>query len=183
MFHIMTRYWWVLVLRGILAITLGILAFRWPGVTLQAFLIYFGAYALVDGSFSIFNAIAGRGEEDDWWIMLLGGVAGVIVGIVTFRAPVLAAAGLLLYVAAWALAKGVLEIVAAIRLRKVIQGEFWLALAGVTSVVFAFVIMAYPVAGVLSLLWVIATYAIVFGVLMVILGFRVRSAHTRLRFA
>jgi uncharacterized membrane protein HdeD (DUF308 family) len=175
MFDLMTRYWWVLVLRGILAVLLGVLAFGWPGLTIEAFIVYFGAYALVDGVFSIFNAVAGRGEDDDWWIMLLGGVAGVVVGIVAFRAPGIAAAALLLYVAAWALAKGVLEIVAAIRLRKVIEGEIWLALAGLASIVFAFLLMAYPLAGALSLLWVVATYAIVFGVLMIVLGFRVRS--------
>lgn len=183
MFELMTRYWWVLVLRGVLAILLGVLAFGWPGLTLEVFIIYFGAYMLVDGVFEIFNAIAGRGKDDDWWIMLLAGIASCLVGIITFRSPGLAVVALLLYVAAWALVKGVLEVVAAIRLRKVIEGELWLALSGIASIAFAFLLMAFPLTGALSLLWVLAAYAIFFGTLLVILGFRVRGHRAQVRTA
>jgi uncharacterized membrane protein HdeD (DUF308 family) len=179
MFDLLTRYWWVLVLRGVIAILLGLMAFARPGLTLAAFIIWFGAYALVDGALEIYQALAGRRrQDDDWWIVLLTGVAGVLVGIVTFRAPAITAVGLLLYVAAWALAKGVLEVVAAIRLRSVIQGEIWLGLAGVASIAFAVLLMMYPLAGILGLLWVVAAYGIVFGVMMVALGFRVRARRT-----
>src|SRR5262245_33792979 len=129
MFDLVTRYWWVLVLRGALACLLGVVTLFWPGLTLEIFIVFFGAYALADGVFSIYNAVVGRGADDDWWIELLGGIAGVIVGLVTFRTPGLTAVALLLYVAAWALARGVLEVVGAIRLRKTIRGEVWLALA------------------------------------------------------
>jgi len=177
MFDLVTRYWWVLVVRGVLAFLLGLLALGWPGLTLEVFILWFGAFALVDGVFAIFNAIGARSENDDWWLVLLGGLASVLVGVVTFRAPGLALVALLLYVAAWALVKGVVEIVAAVRLRRVIEGEFWLALGGVASIAFAVLLMAYPLMGALTLLWVIGIYAMVFGVIMVMLGFRVRSLH------
>lgn len=175
MLDLFARNWWVLVLRGVLAIALGVLAFTWPAATLGVFLIWFGAYMLVDGLFSIVHVVVGPRGDESWWLVLLEGIAGVFIGIMTLRAPGVAAAVLLIYVAAWALTKGVLEIVAAIRLRKVIEGEFWLVLGGLASIGFAFLLLAFPLLGALSLLWVIATYAILFGVVMVLLGFRLRA--------
>jgi uncharacterized membrane protein HdeD (DUF308 family) len=175
MFDLLSRYWWTLALRGISGIIFGILAFVWPGITLVTLVIFFGAYALVDGIFAIVGAIRGWGKRDDHWLLLLEGLLGVGIGILTFRTPGSTATVLLMFIAAWALATGVLEIVGAIRLRKEIKGEFWLILSGIASIVFALVLMIFPAAGALSLLWLISIYAIVFGVLLIAGGLKLRS--------
>lgn len=179
MLELLARYWWVLVLRGFVAIGFGIVAYAWPGLTLATLVLLFGAFALVNGVFAVFGAFAGRGARDHWWLLLLEGLLGIGVGILTWRAPALTALALVLYIAAWALVTGVLEVVAAIRLRAEIEGEFWLGLAGLLSIGFGVLLMLSPGAGALALLWVIAAYAIVFGVLLILLGLRVRRATPR----
>lgn len=174
MFDLLSRYWWTLVVRGMLGTVFGILALIWPGITLATLVIFFGAYILVDGIFSIVGAIGGWGSRDDHWLLLLEGLLGVGIGILTFRAPQITAIVLLMFIAAWALATGVLEIVAAIRLRKEIKGELWLILSGMVSIVFALLLMIFPAAGALSLLWLISIYAIVFGVMLIVGGLKLR---------
>ncbi len=172
----LSRNWWLLLLRGLCAIAFGVLAYMWPGATLATLVLFFGAYALVDGIIGCVLAVSGRKERADWWVLLLWGLMGIAVGILTFVAPGLTALGLVIYIAAWAVVTGVTQIVAAVRLRKVIKGEWLLILVGVVSVLFGFLLMAQPGAGALSLLWIIAAYAIVFGILLVLLAFKVRSA-------
>jgi len=174
MFDLLSRSWWTLVVRGIFAILFGILAFCWPGLTVVTLVIFFGAYALVDGIFAIVGAIGGWGKRDDHWLLLLGGLLGVGIGILTFRAPGITAMLLVIYIAAWGLSTGILEIVAAIRLRNEIKGEWWLILSGIASVLFALLLMIFPGAGALSLIWLIASYAIVFGVMLIGLGLKLR---------
>lgn len=180
MLELLTRNWWALLVRGLVAILFGLLAFTWPGLTFFTLLLLFGAFVFVDGIFAIVMAIGGWHARDDRWLLLLQGVVGVVIGLVTYRAPGLTTVGLLLFIAAWALMTGVLKIAAAISLRKEIQGEPWLVLSGVISVLFALALMAYPVAGALGLVWFIAAYAIVVGVMEIVLAFRVRSARQRL---
>jgi len=175
MFDLLARYWWVLVLRGAMAILFGVLAFLWPGITLAALVLLVGAYFFVDGIFAIVLAFGGWRERDDRWLLLLEGLLGVGIGVMTFLAPEITSGGLLLFIAAWSLATGILKIAAAIRLRRRIEGEWWLALSGVASIAFAGIIMWNPVAGALGLLWFIASFAIVFGAVLVVLGFKVRS--------
>jgi uncharacterized membrane protein HdeD (DUF308 family) len=176
--ELLSRYWWVLLLRGLLAILFGILAFAWPGVTLASLVLLFGVYALVDGVSAVVSALGRRGEQEHWWVLLLEGLVGIGAGLLTLFAPGVTAVVLLLYVAVWAIATGVLEIVAAIRLRKEIEGEWLMALSGVASVVFGVLLMARPGAGALAVLWLIGAYALVFGVLLVALSFRVRRLGT-----
>lgn len=176
----LSRNWWLLLLRGLCAIAFGVLSFMQPGISLATLVLLFGAYALVDGVIGSVMAVSGRKEQEDWWVLLLWGLMGIAVGILTFVAPGVTALGLLIYIAAWALVTGVTQIVAAVRLRKVIQGEWLLILGGVVSVIFGFLLMAQPGAGALSLLWIIATYAVFFGVLLVVLAFKVRSAGRQL---
>jgi uncharacterized membrane protein HdeD (DUF308 family) len=135
----------------------------------------FGAYTLADGILGVSTAITGRKEHEQWWVLLLWGLVGVGVGILTFLAPGITAVALLFYIAVWAILTGALEIVAAIRLRKEIRGEWLLILGGLASVVFGAFLMARPFAGALALLWLIATYAVIFGILLVILAFEARS--------
>ncbi len=172
---ILNRSWWLLLLRGLVAIAFGVLTWLQPGISLAALVLLFGAYSMADGILGCWTAIAGRNEHEDWWVLLLGGLLGIGIGILTFLAPGLTALALLFYIAIWAIATGVLEIVAAIRLRREIQGEWWLILAGLASVAFGVLLVAQPGAGALSVLWLIASYAIVFGVLLVILAFKVRG--------
>jgi uncharacterized membrane protein HdeD (DUF308 family) len=172
---ILARNWWVLLLRGLVAIAFGALAWLQPGLTLAALVLLFGAYTLVDGILGVWTAVAGRREHEHWWVLLLEGLVGIAVGILTFLAPGITALALLFYIAVWAIATGVLEIVAAIRLRKEIEGEWLLILGGLASVVFGVLLMVQPGVGALSLIWLIATYAIVFGILLVLLAFKVRG--------
>jgi len=168
------RNWWVLLLRGIAAIAFGVLTWFEPGVTLAILVLLFGAYSLVDGVLGVWSALAARKEHDDWWLLLLVGLLGIGVGILTFFAPGLTAVGLLFYIAVWAIATGVLEIITAIRLRKQIEGEWLLILGGVVSVLFGVLLMAQPGAGALAVLWLIAGYAVVFGILLVVLAFKAK---------
>ena len=172
---ILLRSWWLLLLRGLAAIAFGVLTWLQPGVSLAALVLLFGVYSLADGILGVWAAISGRQHHEYWWVLLLEGLLGVVVGILTFLAPNLTALAILFYIAIWAIARGVLEIVAAIRLRKEIQGEWLFILAGLASVVFGILLMWQPGAGALAVLWLIASYAIVFGVLIVILAFKARG--------
>jgi uncharacterized membrane protein HdeD (DUF308 family) len=171
---ILSRGWWLLLLRGLAAITFGVLTWVQPGVSLAVLVLLFGAYSMADGVFGVWAAVAGRKHHEHWGLLLLEGLLGIGVGVMTFLAPGLTTLVLLFYIAIWAIATGVLEIAAAIRLRKEIEGEWLLILAGLLSVMFGILLMAQPGAGALSLLWLIASYAVVFGVLLVLLAFKAR---------
>jgi uncharacterized membrane protein HdeD (DUF308 family) len=172
---ILSRRWWLLLLRGLIAIAFGVVSWVQPGISLASLVLLFGAYCLADGVLNAWTALEGRREHEHWWVLFLEGLLGIGVGVLTFLAPALTALALLFYIAIWAIATGVLEIVAAIRLRKEIENEWMLIIAGLASVVFGSLLMAQPAAGALALLWLIASYAIFFGVLLVILAFKVRG--------
>jgi uncharacterized membrane protein HdeD (DUF308 family) len=172
------HHWWVPVLRGVVAIIFGIMAFAYPGLTLAVLVILFGAWVLVDGIFRIIGAIGHRSSDPDWGWQLVIGILGIIIGFLTFHAPAITALALVIYIAAWALMIGVSEIVIAIKLRQEIKGEWFLILMGVVSILFAIMLLWNPLPGALALLWLIASYAIVFGVLGIIFGFRLRSLPT-----
>jgi uncharacterized membrane protein HdeD (DUF308 family) len=175
MSDLMTRMWWMLLLRGLLAIAFGVLCFAMPGMALTTLVLLFGAFALADGIVMIAAAVKNWSSREDRWLVLLIGLLGIGVGVVTLLAPGLTALGLVMYIAAWTLASGVLHVVGAIRLRKEIRGELWLVLSGVASIVFALLVFAQPRAGALALLWLIGAYALIAGVLMIALGLEVRS--------
>lgn len=172
----LSKYWWLFALRGVFSIIFGILAFAWPGITLGALVILFGAYALVDGISTLIAAVSGRSENERWWVMLLEGLVSVSAGVLTFVWPAITAVVLLFLIAFWALITGVLEIAAAIRLRKEIENEWVLGLIGALSILFAIVMLVNPGAGALALIWAIGSYAVVFGALLVYLAFKVRSS-------
>ena len=172
---ILHRGWWALLLRGLAAIAFAVLTWTRPGISLVALVALFGAYALVDGMVGVWMGIAGHKMHEDWWVLFLGGLLGITVGIVTFLAPGITALALLFYIAIWAVGTGVLEIVLAIRLRKVITGEWLLVLGGLASVVFGVLLMAQPGAGALAVISLIAGFAFVFGVILVALAIRARS--------
>jgi uncharacterized membrane protein HdeD (DUF308 family) len=174
----LARNWGAIAIRGVVAILFGLLTFVVPGLTLAALVLLFGAYAFVDGIFNIIAAVRRRAGDPPWWMLLLEGIVGVAAGIVTFVLPGLTALTLLYIIAAWAIVTGVLEIVAAVRLRRQLTGEWWLMLSGVLSIVFGVFVMVVPAAGALALVLWIGAYAIVFGALLLALAFRLRRAHT-----
>ena len=174
--RVLSRNWWALALRGLAALIFGLLAFVWPGITLWALILLFGAYMLVDGVFAIVAAVRVAGDAARWWLLLVEGILGVLAGIVAFVWPGLTALALLYFVAAWALVTGLFEIVGAIRLRREIEGEWALILGGALSVLFGVLLLVVgPGVGLLSLVWLIGVYAVAFGVLLLILAFRVRN--------
>jgi uncharacterized membrane protein HdeD (DUF308 family) len=178
----LARNWWALAIRGAAAIIFGLLTFVLPGVTLAVLLILFGAYAIVDGIFSLIAAFrAGPVGERPRWLLGLEGLVSIAAGIVAFAMPGLTALVLVYVIAVWAVITGVLEIVAAVRLRQEISNEWWLVASGVLSVIFGLLLFAAPGAGALALVFWIGAYAIVFGALLVGLAFRLRRQQNDVR--
>lgn len=173
--HILHRGWWLLLLRGIAAIAFGLLTWFQPGISLAALVLLFGAYSFADGILGAWTAIAGRAHNEYWGMLLLRGLLGIGIGILTFVEPGVVALALLFYIALWAIATGVLEIGVAIRLRREIEGEWMLILSGLVSVVFGVVLIARPGGGALALLWLIASFAVLLGVLLVLLALKARG--------
>ena len=175
MVEALARNWWIVGLRGLAALIFGLLTILNPAISLAVLVLLFGAYALVDGVFGIVAAITNRRDERRWVALLISGILGALIGILTFLMPGVTALVLLYLIASWAIIKGVIEIVAAIRLRKVITGEFWFILAGVLSVLFGIVLFLFPGAGALAVVLWIGVFAIVFGVLLIAFAFRLRG--------
>jgi uncharacterized membrane protein HdeD (DUF308 family) len=174
MMVVLAHNWWALVLRGVFAILFGVMAFAWPGITLGAMVLLYGAYALIDGVFAIVAAVTGRRQGMPWWALLIEGIAGIAIGVMTFAWPGITALVLLCLIAAWATVTGVFEIIAAIQLRKEIRGEWILALSGVLSILLGVLLVSRPTVGLLWIVWMTGAYAIVFGSLLLTLGFRLR---------
>ena len=169
--HALAKNWWLLLLRGIAGILFGVLAFIWPGITLLTLIIFYGAYALLDGIFAIIAAIRGGDMQSRWWLILIG-VLGIAAGLLTFLWPGLTALVLTSFIGAWSLIHGIFEIVGAVKIRKEIDNEWWLILSGALSVLFGLALLIMPGAGALALIWVIGIYSIIFGGLLV--GFALR---------
>ena len=170
----LSHNWWLLALRGLAAIIFGLLTFIWPGISLFALIMLFGAFALVNGVLSIFLAARAPKGYPRFGSLVIGGVCGIFAAILTLIWPGLTALGLLIMIAAWAIVTGILEIFAAIKLRKEIKREWLLTLAGLCSVVFGVLLMLMPGPGALVLVLWIGVYTLVVGLLLVVLAFKVR---------
>jgi uncharacterized membrane protein HdeD (DUF308 family) len=175
MIESLKRHWWVPVTRGIAAIIFGVIAFVYPGLTIATLVLFFGAWVLIDGIFRVIGAIGHRASDPDWGWHIVIGIVGIIVGLLTFHAPQITALALVIYIAAWALMIGASEIAIAIKLRREIKGEWFLILMGLASIVFAILLLWNPVAGAAAVIWLIAWYAVVIGILAIFFGFRLRS--------
>ena len=169
-------HWWALALRGAIAIVFGLAALLRPGIALEALILLFGAYALVDGVFAIVGIFGGTRGGTPRWLLLIEGIAGILAGLIAFVLPGLTALLLLYLIAAWAIVTGIFEIATAIRLRNEIRGEWAVIAGGVLSVVFGVIlIVVSSFAAILSLIWLIGIYAVAFGIMLLFAGFRVRS--------
>ena len=176
MLGLVARHWWVFAIRGIAAIVFGILAFIWPAATLAVLVILFGAYVLVDGASLLVALVRGDAvARRHAWAVAITGVLGIVAGVVTFVWPGLTALSLLYVVAFWAIAMGIFQVIAAVALRRELDGEFWLALGGVVSVVFGALLVVFPGAGLLSLVWLVGIWAVVFGFSSLGLAYRLHK--------
>jgi uncharacterized membrane protein HdeD (DUF308 family) len=171
----LARNWGLIVWRGIAGVLFGLAAFVWPGLTFVALVYLFGAYALVDGGFAAITGLTRIGSSTRWWVFLLEGLVGIAVGLVTFLWPGITALALIYMIAAWAIVTGAFEIAAAVRLRREIDNEWLLALSGVLSILLGVLLAFQPGAGQLVVTWTLGAYALVFGVLLIILGVRLRN--------
>ncbi len=175
MFAQLFRNWWMPAVRGVLAIVFGVLALIWPEPTKLALVLLFGAFALTDGSVAVAAGIALAKHFERWWALLLEGLTGIVIGVLTFFWPNVTGLVLLYFIAAWAVITGVFEIVTAIQLRRVISGEWAMIGSGLMSVLLGIVLFVFPAAGAVSLVWLIGIYAVTFGIMELIFAFRLRS--------
>jgi uncharacterized membrane protein HdeD (DUF308 family) len=170
--HMLARNWWAIALRGLAAVLFGLLTIFIPGVTLVTLVLLFGAYALVDG---VFNVIAAFRSASHHWALLIEGLIGILAGIVTFAWPAMTAIALLYLIAFWAILTGIFEIATGIRLRNVIANEWALILMGALSLLFGAFLLFAPGAGALAIVLWIGVYALIFGIFVLVLAFRLRG--------
>jgi uncharacterized membrane protein HdeD (DUF308 family) len=171
----LARNWWTFVLRGVVAILFGILAFMRPGITLEALVLLFAFWALFDGVFALISSIGAAEAREPWWPLVLIGLLGIAAGVLALRWPGITALALLFIIAYWSIFRGILEIVAAVRLRDLIPGEWRLVFGGLASVVFGALLVIYPGAGILAVIWLIGIYAVIFGIAFLMLGFHLKG--------
>ena len=170
----LARNWWLVLLRGVGAITFGLLTIMWPGLSLLTLVVLFGAFTLFDGGLAIGAAIMGGAPQPRWWLALVGAL-GIAAGAITLMWPGITGFILLLFIAGWAIAAGVFEIIGALKLRKEIEDEWWLVATGILSVLFGVLILAFPGIGALGIAFAIGWFAILYGALLVGFSWRLKK--------
>lgn len=173
------RSWWLVVLRGLLAILFGLVAFLWPDLAWLVLILMFGVYATLDGVFALLSGLMKSRYSSRWWVFLLEGVISLAAGLIALMQPGLAGFALVILIAVWAVLTGILEIAAAIRLRREITNEWMLGFGGFVSIVFGVLLFFQPSAGGLVVTLMVGAYALIFGILLVALGFRLRKWDSR----
>ena len=169
------KHWWQVAVRGLIALIFGILVLAWPGVAIAILAIIFGAFVFVDGIFTLVAAVnykAGAGRRT--WLFIRG-IAGIIVGLITFFWPAITALALVILIAAWALVTGVMELIYAFRANQDSAIRWMFAISGILSLILGALMLAQPLLGALVIVWIIGAYAVLAGILLIILGFRLRS--------
>jgi uncharacterized membrane protein HdeD (DUF308 family) len=175
--EVLTERWWAPVLRGIAAILFGVLALAAPSIGLLTLVLMWGAYAIADGAFNMILAtrVGRAGERWGWFVF--EGIVSIAAGVLAFVYPGITTLVLLYLIGGWAIVTGIAEISAAVKLRQIVKGEWMLGLAGVLSIAFGVLLFVYPSSGALALVWLISTYAILFGLVLVGLGVRLHRLH------
>lgn len=174
--NLTARFWWALVVRGIFAIVFGLIALFWTGITLFALVVLFGIYAFVDGIFALISAIWPSEQHPSRALLAFEGIFGIIAGVVAFAWPGITALILLYVIAMWALITGIMEVAAAFSPHWEASNKWLLGISGVLSILLAILLAANPVSGAVALVKVIGIYAIIFGIMVMVVGFRLRSA-------
>lgn len=167
--------WWVLLLKGVVSILFGLLAFMNPGVTAATLVLWLAIFLLIDGVLSIVATLRSWGENDDKWLLLLEGVVNLLLGILLMRSPEAGMLAAAFYLAFWAIVSGVARIAMAIQLRKQIDSEWYLGLSGLLSILFGVLVLSNPGAGVVSIMWMVGTVAILLGILLIVVAFKLRG--------
>jgi uncharacterized membrane protein HdeD (DUF308 family) len=168
----------LLIVRGIVGIVFGLVAFAWPGITIAALVVIFGLYAVIDGVTNLILGLTRRPGHERSWATAIQGIVGIVAGVLAFIWPGVTALALVIVIGAWAIVTGLFEIAAAIKLRKEITGEWMLALSGLLSVAFGVLVFAFPGAGAVGIAWVLGAYAMAGGIILIALGVRLRSKLT-----
>ena len=169
----MVSKWWVQLVRGIITAIFGLIAICMPMFTVGALVTLFGIFVLIFGLVAIIASIAGR--KENWWVLLIEGLVAIIIGIVTFVYPGITLTILFMIVAIWALITGILELVAAFKLHDVLPGDWMLVLAGILSILFGLVVFLWFNVAVLALILLLGFYTLFFGVILIVLSFRLKS--------
>ena len=172
-----SKNWKWMIFRGIISIIFGIIVVIYPFTAAAAFAIFFGAYAFVDGIFAIVSIITSHTARAHFWALLLEGITGIAAGIVTFFLPQITLWGLVILISIWAVITGIFEIIAAIKLRHIIAGEFLMIISGLLSIVFGILVFLRPLAGMVVVIYLIGIYAIIFGILFIFFGISMRKHH------
>ncbi|TCO62456.1 HdeD family acid-resistance protein [Actinocrispum wychmicini] len=168
------RAWGLVVLRGVMALLFGLFSLIWPEITVLAFALLFGIYALADGIGLLMDAFRNP-DKSNRGIRIAGGVLGIVAGILAIAWPGLTVLALAVIIGVWAIITGFTEMAAAFRLRKQIENEILLGLAGLVSVIFGVVVLAWPLAGAVTIAAIIGIFALVYGVVLIGLGIRLRT--------
>jgi uncharacterized membrane protein HdeD (DUF308 family) len=171
----LARNWWVFVFRGVVAILFGVLAFMRPSITLEVLVLLFAFWALFDGVLALIGSVGAAEAHEPWWPLVLMGLLGIAAGVVTLKWPGITALALLLVIAYWSIFRGILEIIASVRLRDLIQSEGWLIIGGLASIAFGVLLVIYPGSGLLAVIWLVGIYAVIFGISQLMLGFRLKG--------
>ncbi len=172
---LLSRNWWVFLLRGILALIFGIVAIVYPASAFVTLVLIFGAFALVEGIFTLIAVFTSNVRSENWWWLVVNGVLGIAVGLLTVLQPVSMANAWIMIIGVWALVTGIFQVISAFRLRKVIVGEIWLILSGLLSVVFGILVLLDPFAGAVAVGVIIGIYALMYGITLIGLSLNLRK--------
>ena len=173
------KHWKWMIFRGIISIIFGIIVVIYPFTAAAALAIFFGAYAFVDGIFAIVSLIVSRAARAHFWAFLFEGIAGIAAGIVTFFLPEITLFGLIILISIWAFVTGIFEIIAAIKLRSTVGGEFLMIISGLLSIVLGVLVFLRPLAGMVVIIYLIGIYAVMFGILFIFFGISMRKLHLK----
>ena len=169
---LLARTWWMFLIRGVLALIFGVVAILSPATAFISLVLIFGAFAFVDGVFALIAGITAKSEN--WLWLILEGVIGLFIGVVTLIQPVAMGEAWLILIAVWAIVTGIFEVVTAIRIRKLIEGEFWMILSGLISFAFGVLVLLNPMSGAVAVGFIIGIYAVMFGATLIALSLRLR---------
>lgn len=173
--QLMAKKWWTIALRGLVSVIFGIIAFAWPQLTAALMVMFFGVYVLIDGLFAFIASFVMEGGIKRWWLKLIQGILGIVLGIIFLVNPAFTAAFIVLLIAIWAIIIGILEIISAISYAKIMPDNWLMILTGILSLIFGFLLMKNPAAGILAVIWIIGMYAIFFGMLLIATGFTLKG--------